>query len=115
MDSRDPGNGQDPETPEAGQAVIEAVRAEIRLAKQDGAKVTDLFVKRNPTAKVDPFHERERPLLQRAVEAEGVQFVPANLPDRSFYHDEYHPSPKGNKAIADQLAPVLRNAIAEGR
>ena len=42
------------------------------------------------------------------VKAQGVPLVEANLPDHNQYVGGLHPNAKGNEAIAEQLAPVIK-------
>ena len=52
-----------------------------------------------------------RGALQKMVEGEGVPFVVADLKDHSEYYGGPHPNPKGNEAIAEQLAPIISKVM----
>ena len=110
-DSNDPGTGQDPMTSEVANASRQAVHDEIQLAKKDGAKVMVLLTHLDPKDKVKPEIPPMREALQKMVEGEGVPFVVADLKDHSEYYGGPHPNPKGNEAIAEQLATIIAKVV----
>ena len=114
VDSNDPGTGQDPMTPEVANASRQAVHDEIELAKKDGAKVIVLLTHLDPKDKVKPEIPPMREALQKMVEREGAPFVVADLRDHSEYYGGPHPNPRGNEAIAKQLAPIISKVMGRG-
>lgn len=86
-------------------------RATRSHSEKDGAKVMVLLTHVCPEDKVKPEIPPMRDALQKMVEGEGVPFVVAKLTDHSEYYGGPHANPRGNEAIAEQLAPIIAKVM----
>ena len=107
IDMTDSGTGEENPTPEIAARVRKAIADEIKLVEKDGAKPIVALIHKDPTALQKPETAAGRAELRKFVASMGIPFVEPDLPDHSLYSGGPHPNAKGNKLIADALAPVI--------